>query len=85
MDEKNEKNEENEDHWHDFEACVYILDGMLELTETETGETCLCAAGTRISAPAGILHREKTEGYKAIIGLGVDPATLTQPINKPPT
>jgi hypothetical protein len=40
--------------------------------------------GTRISAPAGVLHREKTGGYKAIIALAVDPATLSQPINKPP-
>ena len=76
--------EENEDLWHYFESSVYILDGVLELTVAETGETCICERGTRISAPAGVLHREKTEGYKAIIALAVDPATLSQPINKPP-
>jgi hypothetical protein len=31
-----------------------------------------------------VLHREEHHGYKAAIGLSVDPATLTQPINKPP-
>jgi hypothetical protein len=75
--------EKNEDHWHDFDSMVFILDGTLSVTETESGETCTCGAGTRILAKAGLLHREDTPGYRAVIGFSVDPATLTQPINKP--
>jgi hypothetical protein len=37
----------------------------------------------RIDAPAGVVHREVTGGYRAVFGLSVAPADLTQPINKP--
>ena len=76
--------DENPDHWHDFDACVYVLEGVLELTLTESGESCQCGPGTRITAPAGFLHREKSSGYKAIVGFGVNPEELAEPINKPP-
>ena len=76
--------EKNEDHWHDFDAMIFILEGELGLTESETGETCTCGPGTRIVAKAGVLHREEHNGYKAVIGVSVDPATLKQPINKLP-
>ena len=32
---------------------------------------------------AGLVHREQSPGYSAIIGFAVAPETLTQPINKP--
>ena len=72
------------DHWHDFDATLYILEGTLNVTDVETGESCSCPPGTRLVAKAGVLHREQHDGYKALIGLSVDPAKLTQPINKPP-
>ena len=76
--------ESNDDHWHDFDSMLYIIDGDLTITETETGETCVCGVGSRIVASHGVLHREKTDGYKALIGLSVEPEELTQPINKAP-
>jgi quercetin dioxygenase-like cupin family protein len=76
--------EENEDHWHDFDSMVFVLEGELSLTDAETGETCVCGPGTRVVAKSGVLHREAHRGYKAVVGLSVDPSTLTQPINKPP-
>jgi hypothetical protein len=76
--------EKNDDHWHDFDSLVFILEGEVGLTETDTGEQCVCGPGTRIAAKAGVLHREDHRGYKAVVGLSVDPATLSQPINKPP-
>ena len=76
--------ETNTDHWHDFDSFVFILEGEVEITEAETGESYRCGAGTRVAAPGGVLHRETTDGYRAIIGFSVDPATLSQPVNKPP-
>jgi hypothetical protein len=75
--------EKNENHWHDFDSMVFVLQGKLSLTEADTGENCICGPGTRIIAKAGLRHREEHRGYKAVLGLSVDPSTLTQPINKP--
>lgn len=76
--------EANEDHWHDFDSMVYIVKGEITIYDTDTGESCVCGAGTKIMAPAGVLHREKTSGHKAIIAFSIDPSELTQPVNKPP-
>jgi mannose-6-phosphate isomerase-like protein (cupin superfamily) len=75
---------ENENHWHEFDSYVYVLEGEITITDADTGETCDCPAGTRIVAPRGVLHREVSNGYKALIGLSVKPEELTQPIDKPP-
>jgi len=75
--------EKNDNHWHEFDSMVFVLKGEVALTEADTGEHCVCGPGTRIIAKAGVRHREAHHGYKAVIGFSVDPATLTQPINKP--
>lgn len=76
--------ESSELHWHDFDSLVYVLQGEVQITDESTGEVYLCEPGTKISAPAGIVHREDTKGYKALIGFSIDPTTLSQPINKDP-
>ena len=76
--------EANEEHWHDFDSMVYIVDGEITVIDTQTGESCTCGKGTRITAKRGVLHREETQGHRAIIGLSVKPEELTQPVNKPP-
>ena len=76
--------ESNDDHWHDFDSMVYITEGEITIFDTETGESCVCAKGTKIMAPRGVLHREKTSGHKALIAFSIDPTELTQPVNKPP-
>lgn len=76
--------EKNADHWHDFDSLLFVLEGQLTVTYAETGESCVCGPGTRIVGTAGVLHHEEHEGYKALIGLSVEPAKLTQPLNKPP-
>lgn len=75
--------EENENHWHDFNSLLYITEGELTVTYAETGETCTCGPGTKITGAPNVVHREKTDGYKALIGIPVKPEELTQPINKP--
>ena len=76
--------ENNDPHWHDFDSLVYVLDGQIAVTDEQTGESCVCEKGAKITAPRGVLHREKTPGYRAMIGLSVKPEELTQPLNKPP-
>ncbi len=76
--------EKSEDHWHDFDSMLFMLEGELSVTEADIGETCVCGPGARVIAKAGLVHREEHRGYKAVVGLSVDPSILTQPINKPP-
>ena len=72
------------DHWHDFNAMIFLLDGDLTVTDCAGGETRTCGAGTIIHATKNVLHRERTNGYRAVIGLDRDPTALTMPIDKAP-
>lgn len=72
------------DHWHEFNTMVFVLEREITITDSATGETHRCGPGTRFSLAKGDLHREKTDGYKAVIAIDKDPSTLTEPIDKPP-
>jgi mannose-6-phosphate isomerase-like protein (cupin superfamily) len=74
--------EENELHWHDFDSVTFIVDGTARV-EFEDGSVMQCGAGARIEAAAGVLHREVSPAYRAVFGLNVDPAEMSQPVNKP--
>ena len=69
-------------HWHDFDSVVFVLEGIAS-AEFSDGSIEEASVGTKIEAPAGIVHRTVGASYRAIIGLSVDPAELTQPVNKP--
>jgi mannose-6-phosphate isomerase-like protein (cupin superfamily) len=75
--------EDNELHWHEFDSVIYVLDGTARV-EFEDGSVMQCAAGARVEAPAGTLHREATPAYRAVFGFSMDPSAMTQPVNKPP-
>ena len=75
--------EENELHWHDFDSVLYVTGGELTVSVEGEGESVTCQRGAKIVATAGVVHREKTPGYSALIGFSVPPETLTQPVNKP--
>ena len=70
-------------HWHDFSSMTFILEGNLEVIDIKSGVKHNCGKGSRIIAQSRELHSEKTDGFRAVIGLSVEPDTLTQPINKP--
>ena len=74
--------EESPFHWHDFGSVLYSTGGEVTLTAegAESGERC--QRGAKIVASAGVVHKEQTEGYSAIIGFSVPVAELTQPVNK---
>ena len=74
--------EENDFHWHDFDSVVYVTGGEITLS-TEDGESITCQRGAKIVATTGVVHKELTPGYSAIIGFSQLPESLTQPVNKP--
>lgn len=74
---------ENDFHWHDFDSVFYILEGGLEVTQHASGEVINLVAGDRVQAPGGFAHREKHNGFKAVFGFAVDPATLKFPLELP--
>lgn len=76
--------ESNEDHWHDFDAMIFVLEGVNVITVASTGETISCGPGSRADFPRGAIHRENHQGYRGLIGFSVDPATLSGPIEMPP-
>ena len=67
---------------NDFDSVVFVLEGTAS-AEFSEGSIEEALAGSKIEAPAGIAHRTVGSSYRAIIGLSVDPAELTQPVNKP--
>jgi uncharacterized RmlC-like cupin family protein len=74
---------DTDQHWHDFDALIYVLDGNVTV-ELEDGTTMQCGAGARVETPAGVVHRDSITAYRAVIGLAVAPGAMTQPINKEP-
>jgi hypothetical protein len=75
--------DDNEFHWHDFDSLTFITAGELTIFDVDSGESRTCGAGTKIVGRKGVVHREQTPGFSAIIGFAEDPKTLSQPINKP--
>jgi mannose-6-phosphate isomerase-like protein (cupin superfamily) len=73
-----------QDHWHDFAATVYIVEGSVKITDVASGSSFEIAAGCSISADPGAVHREEGGPYRAVVALDRDPATLTMPIDKDP-
>ena len=71
-------------HWHDFDSEVWVVSGTLGVVFEGSDDIVSFPAGTRIIAPARVIHREIHDDYRAVIGFAIDPATLTQPIDKPP-
>ena len=70
-------------HWHEFDAVIFVVNGMAA-AECEDGTLEEARAGTRIDAPAGVVHRDVAgSNYRAVFGFSVDPAEMSQPVNKP--
>jgi hypothetical protein len=73
----------NEFHWHDFDSVFYILERGLNVTDMETGQTTAIVEGDWVNAPSAYAHREEHDGFKAVFGFSVDPATLKFPLELP--
>lgn len=75
---------ENDFHWHDFDAAVYIISGELNVERRDGGEKYTLRAGDKAIAKAGVVHRERHDGVRAVFGLSVPPSELFMPIEKSP-
>ena len=75
----------NESHWHRFSTWIYVLEGTLYITDSALDKTLKAPKGSRVEVPEGVLHSEKSEGYKIIAGMSVNPAFLTGPIDLDPS
>jgi hypothetical protein len=73
--------EDAELHWHDFDAVAFIVEGTAR-AEYQDGTFLTAGVGARVEAPAGIAHRNLGPSWKQIVGVSVDPAKMTQPVNK---
>src|SRR4051812_28484427 len=63
---------DSELHWHDFDAVLYVLDGSVTI-ELEDGTVMQCGAGARVETPSGVVHRDSSTAYRAVIGLAITP------------
>jgi hypothetical protein len=64
-------------HVHAYRVDIYLLEGVLELHEPNTGRTHLLKVGSKAVVPAETLHWERSPAaFRAAIGLSVDPSTL---------
>jgi hypothetical protein len=73
----------NKTHWHDFDSMLFVLDGRLTLSDDVSGQVYVLEPSDRVDAPAGYLHHECHNGFRAVFGFSVDPTTLSIPIDKP--
>ena len=75
--------DDDELHWHEFSSVIYVLSGTLRAVTAE-GSVVEAPAGSRLEAPARLLHRERDSHHRSVIGLELPIERLTAPINKPP-
>lgn len=74
----------NQGHWHTFSTRIYILEGVLLISDTARGCVLRAEPGSRVDVPARVLHSEDSAGYRIVAGLTEDPASLTAPIDRDP-
>jgi hypothetical protein len=74
--------EETELHWHDYDAVVFVLDGISR-TVFEDGRVTEGGPGARIDQPSRVLHRSGSSAFKAVFGFSVRLEDMSQPIVKP--
>jgi quercetin dioxygenase-like cupin family protein len=72
-------------HWHRFDACLYLLDGVLHLTDVDAGTVLEIHPGSKVSIPQGTLHAERSDGYHVLLGSSVPPEQFGDPVDISPT
>lgn len=72
-------------HWHEFYGQVYIIEGEFTIRDESNGDTYTCSAGTRIAVPPRSVHSELGGSAKALVGLSIDPATMGEAVDLPPS
>ena len=73
-----------EAHWHRFDAVLYLLEGVLHLTDVTTGKVLEIRPGCKVSIPQGTLHAERSNGYRVLLSSSVPPEEFGDPVDVPP-
>ena len=74
---------EEDFHFHEFDTVLFVLSGKAA-AEYPDGEMLEAVPGTLARVPAGTVHRDVPGvEYRGVFGFSIDPADMTQPINKP--
>lgn len=70
-------------HFHEFDTVVYVMSGKAA-AEYPDGAMLEAPAGSLAKLPAGTVHRDVPgTSYRGVFGFSIDPAEMTQPLNKP--
>ena len=71
-------------HWHEFDSVVFVISGTGSFAD-EDGNVTRTAAGCRLQAPAGWLHRDLAgTNTRLVLGTNLPGEQWTAPINKDP-
>ncbi len=65
-------------HVHPYRVDVYVLDGVFEFHDMDTGHTHLLKAGSKAVVPPRTLHSEGLSAFRAAIGVSDDPSTRAE-------
>jgi mannose-6-phosphate isomerase-like protein (cupin superfamily) len=71
-------------HWHRFDACLYLLEGTLHLTDVAAEKVLEIRPGCKVYIPEGTLHAERSAGYRVLLGASVPPDQFGNPVDIPP-
>ena len=52
--------------------------------DTAQDRVLLAGPGSRVDVPERVLHSEESYGYQIIAGMSVNPAKLTEPVDRDP-
>ncbi len=57
-----------EPHSHDYDVCLYVLEGQIDIFDAEQGITHSCPPGSKVHVAAGTPHAEEHGALKMIVG-----------------
>jgi quercetin dioxygenase-like cupin family protein len=57
-----------EPHQHDYDVCLYVLDGEFRLLEADTGVVHSCGPGAKVFVTSGTLHSEDHGALRMVVG-----------------
>jgi mannose-6-phosphate isomerase-like protein (cupin superfamily) len=57
-----------EPHRHDYDVCLYVIEGEIKVFEDGVAEPHACGPGDRLMVPAGTVHHEEHGALRMIVG-----------------
>lgn len=57
-----------EPHRHDYDVCLFVLEGEFRLVESETGTVHILQPGDKAAVERGTLHSEEHGALRMVVG-----------------